>query len=150
MSIVMDQGLIRSLCVNGHHYAFHTNPTYAGPVFHLVHGGHVRTDIARRVDEKGFQRLSYWGVYMGHRVEETEKGLRIHVRIKNYTSQAFRPDRLSLMLGIDTYMDRYPAWNQKVFPTLLRCEKTHLWGYFRSPNGQILGIACPDPVASWA
>ncbi len=37
-----------------------------------------------------------------------------------------------------------------MFPTLLRCESTHFWGYFMSPKGKILVIASPDPIASWS
>lgn len=150
MSVVLEQGIIKSLEINGHHYAFHAQPAFAGPVFHVVYGGHTHTDIATRMDSEGFYSLSFWGVRMSQRVEETKNGLCMLVRMKNGSSQPFRPDRISLMLGIDTYMDEYPFWNEKVFPTMLRCEKTHLWGYFRSPNGKILGIACPNPVASWA
>ncbi|MFA4944575.1 MAG: hypothetical protein WC789_07730 [Lentisphaeria bacterium] len=55
----------------------------------------------------------------------------------------------ALRLGVDAYMEKFPEWNEKLFPTLLRCEKTHFWGYFMSPAGRILGVSSPDPVASW-
>jgi len=47
-------------------------------------------------------------------------------------------------------MDNYPSWNEKLFPTLMRCEKTHFWGYAMSPQGYILGISSPDPIASYS
>lgn len=150
MSVQFENGILRSLTVNGHSYGFRAEPEHAGPVFHVVYGGHAHTAIRPWADGEGWHTLAFWGVSMSQRVEETQNGLRIRVRMTNGSSQTFRPDRVSLMLGVDTYMDEYPAWNSKVFPTMLRCEKTHLWGYFRSPDGQILGIACPDPVASWA
>ena len=53
------------------------------------------------------------------------------------------------MLGLNTEMIKYPDWNQKFFPTLLRGEKTHFWGYFMSPEGRILTIGSADPIASW-
>jgi hypothetical protein len=31
---------------------------------------------------------------------------------------------------------------------LLRCERTHFWGYFQSPGGQILTVSSPDAIAS--
>ena len=62
----------------------------------------------------------------------------------------FFPGRAGLRLGIDTFMESYPQWDQQFFPTLLRCEKTHFWGYLMSPPGRILALASPDPVASWS
>jgi hypothetical protein len=55
-----------------------------------------------------------------------------------------------LTLGIDQEMKEPRTYFQKFFPTLLRCEPTHFWGYFQNPNGQILAIGSPDPIASWA
>ncbi len=75
--------------------------------------------------------------------------LAIVASIQNHGSKAATRLQAGLRLGIDTYMEKYPDWNEKFFPTLLRCEKTHFWGYFMSPKGRILGIASPDPVASW-
>ena len=46
-------------------------------------------------------------------------------------------------------MVKYPEWNQIYFPTLLRCEQTHFWGYVMSPAGRILALASPDPIASY-
>ena len=57
--------------------------------------------------------------------------------------------QLSLQLGLDTDMDHYPQWHYVFFPTMLRCEKTHFWGYFMSPLGRILTVTSPDPVASY-
>ncbi len=70
--------------------------------------------------------------------------------IKNNGNTPFQPDKLGIRLGIDTYLDEYPSWNKKLFPTLLRCESTHFWGYFMSPTGNILSIISPDPIASWS
>ena len=54
-----------------------------------------------------------------------------------------------LSLGIDNDMNDPKAYFGSFFPTLLRSEKTHFWGYFQSPNGNFLSISSPDPVASW-
>ncbi len=62
----------------------------------------------------------------------------------------FQPTKAGIRLGIDTYMDQYPDWNSKLFPTMLRCEKTHFWGYFMSPAGKIVTVASPDAIASWS
>ena len=71
------------------------------------------------------------------------------VSVKNPTTKDIVPDAVVLRLGIDSYMDSYPEWNEKLFPTTLRCEKTHFWGYFSSPNGNVVGIGCKEPIASW-
>ncbi|MGB7395527.1 MAG: hypothetical protein WA913_14145, partial [Pricia sp.] len=55
---------------------------------------------------------------------------------------------IALSLGIDHEMKDPKKYFDKFFPTLLRCEKTHFWGYFQNPQGQILTISSPDPVAS--
>lgn len=149
MSIVSQNGILQSICANGRTYPFRSEPEHAGPVLHIVYAG--RESVGDHTwEEDGWRGVYYWGVSMYTRVEETADGARIRVRMVNRSSQTFRPDRVSLSLGIDCYMERYPDWNRQVFPTLLRCEKTHFWGYFRSPLGAILGIACPDPIPSWA
>lgn len=58
-------------------------------------------------------------------------------------------DRLFIRLGIDCYMKQYPEWNDKLFPTLIRCEKQGIWGCFMSPNGVMAGIASSDTFISW-
>jgi len=77
------------------------------------------------------------------------KGLRLNVTIQNNSGQDFIPKQLPLYLGINTYMDKFPQWNQLYFPTFLRCEPTHFWGYMMTPLGKILGISCKDPVGSY-
>lgn len=75
--------------------------------------------------------------------------LLIKVGLKNEGSKAYQPKEARLVLGIDSSMVKYPEWNDHYFPTLLRCEKTHFWGYFMTPLGKILTIGCKEPVASY-
>lgn len=77
-------------------------------------------------------------------------GLKIKASITNHTKDVFHPVGSGLQLGLDTCMTDYPQWNNIYFPTLLRCEKTHFWGYFMTPSGDILGVSSPDPIASWS
>lgn len=86
-----------------------------------------------------------------HRLGYAVEGgrLRLSVAAENRGTRPFTPGRLSLILGLDTCMAAYPDWNERYFPTLLRCERTHFWGYAMTPRGRILGISSPDPVASW-
>jgi hypothetical protein len=57
--------------------------------------------------------------------------------------------RLGFRLGIDTYMDQYPDWNNKFFPTALRCEKHGFWSCFMSPLGEIISVCSPSEIVSW-
>jgi hypothetical protein len=78
-----------------------------------------------------------------------KRGIRVVAAVENRRAAPFAPERLPLTLGVDSFMDSYPRWNGLFFPTLLRCEPTHLWGYMMTPTGRILGIASPDPVGSY-
>lgn len=72
----------------------------------------------------------------------------VGITVKNTGTSPFS-EKLRLQLGIDTEMIAHPDWNEILFPTLLRCEKTHAWGYFMSPRGVILAWCSQEPVASW-
>ena len=75
--------------------------------------------------------------------------LTLVVGLKNKGSKPFAAEpSIGIRLGIDHEMKDPKAYFDKFFPTLLRCEKTHFWGYFQNPNGQILTISSSDPVAS--
>ena len=86
-------------------------------------------------------------VSLNYAVED--EALAVQVQLKNTTNQAMPINSLQLALGIDTNMVSYPQWNTRHFPTFLRCESTHFWGYAMSPLGSIVGIFSPNPVASW-
>ena len=74
----------------------------------------------------------------------------LEVTLINQGHVPFQPEKAGLRLGIDTYMDKYPDWFGKYFPTLMRCEQTHFYGYLQTPAGHTLGIVSPQPVASWS
>jgi hypothetical protein len=75
--------------------------------------------------------------------------LEVGATVSNGSGQEFSPEQLPLVLGIDHFMDKFPEWNTLYFPTFLRCEPTHLWGYFMTPLGRILGIYSNEPVGSY-
>lgn len=77
-----------------------------------------------------------------------EESLEIEVNILQEEG-VFAPKRCELRLGIDTYMEKFPDWDTCHFPTTMRCEKTHAWGYMMSPKGHSVVIACKDPIAAW-
>ena len=79
-----------------------------------------------------------------------EDMLQIQATLRNTTDQALTPERASINLGIDTYMkDTYDSYKNLFFPTLLRCENTHLWGYFESPENHVVAITADAPVSSY-
>ena len=92
---------------------------------------------------------SFGQVAFGLRYELRGTVLAIKATAHNKGTTAFNPVRAGIQLGINTSMEKYPDWNDLYFPTLLRCERTHFWGYLMTPSGRILGIGSPDPVASW-
>lgn len=57
--------------------------------------------------------------------------------------------RLGIRLGIDTYMDTYPEWDHKYFPTALRCENKGFWSCFMSPLGEMISVCSPSEIVSW-
>jgi len=79
-----------------------------------------------------------------------DKHLVVRFEIKNNGDKIFEPFRTRAYLGVDAEMRRFPQWNDKFFPTLLRCEKTHAWGYFMSPMGRIFAFTSKEPIASYA
>lgn len=76
--------------------------------------------------------------------------LSIEVSIKNVGKTIYQPLKAGLKMGIDTYMDKYPNWLDIYFPTLLRSEKDHFWGYLMTPKQNILLLTSPNPIASWS
>lgn len=74
----------------------------------------------------------------------------LRITMSNRSHTPFQPVKAGLKLGIDTYMEKYPEWNHKFFPTLMRNERTHFYGYMQTPGGNVLGIVSPDAVASWS
>ncbi len=74
----------------------------------------------------------------------------IECRITNESATTTHtPRRERLILGVDCEMRHFPDWDEKLFPTLIRCEKDFAWGYFMSPRGRILAFGVEDPVASY-
>lgn len=74
----------------------------------------------------------------------------IEITLTNRGVVPFQPQKAGLKLGIDTYMDHYPGWFHKYFPTLMRCEKTHFYGYMQTPEEHTLAVVSEQPVASWS
>lgn len=80
---------------------------------------------------------------------ESSEYVMFEIQMTNLGQKDFEPKDMGISLGIDTYMGEYPKRNQVFFPTMLRCEKTHFYGYLMNPEGKIYAIASPDPIASY-
>ena len=105
-------------------------------------------------NDNGFILLPYMvGEYKADGIdfsvsEKTEDDiLKISLSIKS--NSPIKLKRLGMRLGIDTYMDKYPDWNDKYFPSALRCEKQGFWSCFMSPLGKILSVCSPSKIVSW-
>lgn len=74
----------------------------------------------------------------------------VTLTLRNTRHTPFQPVKAGLKLGIDTYMDKYPDWYGKYFPTLAVCEPDHFYGYLQSPSGKFKAVVSADPIASWS
>ena len=147
--VVREDGTIASLTYPSFGVDFFSAGQKAGPSFYMNDGqetlaatwtGTGELEFSASIDDVA-ARLKY------HR---DPSFLTFEISMKNNGAEVFAPVKAGIALGVDTYMDQYPHWLTKFFPTLLMNEKTHFYGYFQSPQGQVLGIASPDPIASWS
>ena len=147
--VVREDGTMASLSYSSFAVDCFPSEHKAGPSFYIDYGdGNIvgswtRTDAYAYTASIGevSARLEYL---------QNPDLLTFNVSITNEGAQVFAPVKAGIALGVDTYMDRYPDWLSKFFPTLMMNEKTHFYGYFQSPQGDVLGIASADPVASWS
>lgn len=142
-----EKGNIKRCCISGRELPFRQDE-YAGFQPYLILRG-KKYEIPMRqkadfVSEGTFGSLDFRLEY------ECNEGLTVRLRVINKGEGAFKPTTLALRTGIDCYMEKYPEWNQRFFPTLLRCENTHFWGYNEMPDGTVLAYVSEDPAASWS
>jgi hypothetical protein len=97
--------------------------------------------------------VSFAGTVDGirHSLQYRIEGSRLAILagLRNERLSDYSPKAAQLVLGINCEMLSFPKWNDRYFPTLLRCEKSHFWGYFMTPHGRIMTVGSPDPVASY-
>lgn len=74
--------------------------------------------------------------------------LEVIIKVENMTDALLEFEKISIKIGIDTYMESYPQWNEIYFPTMLRCEKTHFLGYLQNPMGHCITLCSENPIAS--
>lgn len=73
----------------------------------------------------------------------------VQCSVTNKRQNIYTPQRLRLRIGVNSEMCTYPEWNEKFFPTLMRCEKNFAWGYFMSPRQIVFAWGVEQPVASY-
>jgi hypothetical protein len=127
---------------------FHGNKA-KGPAFYINNGN---KDIVGKwvPKEFGFFESTIDNVECRIHYQRWKGMPSLEITIRNNGKDTFNPTKAGIKLGIDTYMDKYPDWLSKYFPTLMRNEQTHFFGYFQTPSGKTLGIVSPQPVASWS
>ncbi len=120
-----------------------------GPTFYHRTGSKSHT-ISLKKQSQYIYTKKYKQVLYSIEYKECESFVEIVCSIKNTGTTPFQPETCGIKLGIDSWMESFPSWNEKLFPTHMRCEKTHFTGYMMSPMGDILTIGVPEPVASWS
>lgn len=137
-------GIISEIIANGVSVPFYEN---TGPAFYIKNDG---AKIPIIMEEKDGKYISLKdGILYSIEHLVSADTLTLTVKIKNTTGSDFTPDAIGLKLGINSYMTEYPQWNDKFFPSFLRCEKTHFTGYFMSPLEKAVIITADTPVAAW-
>ena len=91
--------------------------------------------------------FSEYGIDFSVLEEEFEGVLKISISV---SATEFVPlKRLGFRLGVDCYMESYPEWNEKYFPTALRCENNGFWSCFVTPERKLLSVCSPSKIVSW-
>ena len=119
------------------------NDAYAGPSF-----GIDMSPVGRLQDRIRFEgEKDGIGYEISYVVQN--QGLDVVATVTNHTDLLYAPSNLPFVLGVDTYMDRFPAWNNQYYPTFFRCEENNFWGYFMTPKGDVLTVSSPDSIGSY-
>lgn len=114
-----------------------------------VYSDGIKTGVEVKQESGGF-KFRYEAVKGNFKFYETANGFSYVIEAENTGACDFAPGQLVLDMGVDTYMESYPEWNEKYFPSFFRCEKSHFYGYFMRPDGKMLGVFCGSPAASYS
>lgn len=147
--IINEDGTISGLTYGSVDVSFFSSEQKAGPTFYIDDGTSVHEGKWIKESESVFHCLLK-GISARLQYDLSGDFLSYTVTLTNKSGDVFMPQKAGIRLGVDTYMEEYPSWLSKFFPTLLRNEKTHFYGYMQSPKGDVLGIVSPDPIASWS
>ena len=150
---ISDKGTLEQIVFKGSQrndtVPFFHDKSNMGPSFYVNMGnGNIKADWIP--DGYRSYRATIDGVECRLTYKEGKGQPAMEVILENKGNVPFQPVKAGLKLGIDTYMDKYPDWFGKYFPTLMMNEKTHFYGYLQTPSGHTLGVVSPQPVASWS
>ena len=150
---ISDKGTLEQIVFKGSQrndtVPFFHDKSNMGPSFYANMGnGNIKADWIP--DGYRSYRATIEGVECRLTYKEWKGQPAMEVILENKGNVPFQPVKAGLKLGIDTYMDKYPDWFGKYFPTLMMNEKTHFYGYLQTPSGHTLGVVSPQPVASWS
>lgn len=150
---ISEKGTLEQIVFKGNQHndtvPFFHNRSNAGPSFYANAGkGNVKAEWIP--DGYRSYRASINNVECRLTYKEWKGQPAMEITLENKGYVPFQPVKAGIKLGIDTYMDKYPDWFGKYFPTLMMNEKTHFYGYLQTPSGHTLGIVSPQPVASWS
>ena len=121
---------------------WHSSGEYAGPSFSGV--------SLRKAGKYTYRSRDVYPVAHTLSYSEVDGMLTVQVTLKNNSGTVHEAGaESSLQLGINSVMANPKEYFSVFFPTMLRCEPTHFWGYFEAPDGHVLAVASPDAVASW-
>lgn len=140
---VTGQGSIKSLTMRFGNkkcdIPWHYDGKYSGPCFEVP------------MERRGYMSYGHEDGMIDRSIKYIDNNgtLTMAVALENISGKGIKTDAFSLCLGINHVMHDPKTYYSMLFPTMLRCEKTHFWGYFQSPDGKVLAIASPDSVASW-
>lgn len=151
---ITSDGIIRNLSLNGRDIPMMQGSWWAGPSLSVQQtrgSAALRLPLKRVEGFDGLYQAKSGECLFSLRYSFQNGALVADVETRNLSeTESFRPENLSLALGISTYMSHYPQWNTQHFPTFLKSEPSgFFWGYAMSPLGKIVGIFSPDPIDSW-
>ena len=141
-------GAISKFTYKGQNIEFRNDYQFEGPSVYLGNSRILPRNIIKTKD-----KLVFNGANPDIDVTLTylfdNEAFAVITNVRNISGKPLSVDNLTLRLGVNTEMDLFPHWNKIYFPTMMRCEKDFFWGYLMSPEGSVLSIVSPDPVASW-
>ena len=107
-----------------------------------------RITLNKNIENEGFSTENC-GIFYNLSYDVLQGKINMNLTIENRSNYDFYADNIFFELGVNSYMESYPEWSDKFFPTLLRLEKTHFYGYFQSPEGNALIIAGNNGIPAY-
>ena len=141
-----ENGQILQLSGNGVNVPFLSENGFG---FGYVYNNKIfRITLNKNGENEGFSTENC-GIFYSLSYDVLPDRINMNLTIENRSNYDFYADNIFFELGVNSYMESYPEWSDKFFPTLLRLEKTHFYGYFQSPEGNALIIAGNNGIPAY-